>query len=120
MRATPLHTISSFILVVLLFLVGCGGDVELDVTQSDKRKRVTGTVELPNGELAAGSGDLWQRFAAAIIGRAQALTGNAFPVGAGIRVELVQLSREAAAAGRICLWIALTTRLLWPTWRTRT
>jgi hypothetical protein len=97
MRATPACLITS-VLVAMLCLSGCGGDVELDVTQSDNRKRITGTVELPNGELAAHSADLWQRLAGALVGRVQALTGNAFPVGAGVRVELVRLSSEAAAA----------------------
>lgn len=83
----------------VLSLTGCGGNVELDVTHSDNRKRINGTVELPNGELAAAS-SWWQRVAAVIVAQAHALTGNADPVGAGIRVEVVRLSREAAAAGQ--------------------
>jgi hypothetical protein len=84
----------------MLSLAACGGDVELDVTHSDTRKRIRGTVELPNGELAAHRGSLWQQIAEALVGRVHALTGNASPVGAGVRVELVQMSREDAAAGR--------------------
>jgi hypothetical protein len=84
----------------MLCAAGCGGDVSLDVTHSDTRKRIAGTVELPNGELAAHSSSLWQQFAAAVVGRARALTGATSPVGAGVRVELVQLSAEDAAAGR--------------------
>lgn len=99
MRATsPVRLIASA-LVVVLCLAGCGADVELDVTQSDNRKRITGTVELPNGELAANSTSLWHRIAAAIVARAHALTGNASPA-AGVRVELVRLSPEDAAAGQ--------------------
>lgn len=86
-------------LAALLSFAGCGGDVELDVTHSDTRKQVKGTVELPNGELAAAS-SWWQRVATAMVARVHALTGNADLVGAGIRVELVRLSREAAAAGQ--------------------
>lgn len=83
---------------IILYLAGCGGDVSLDVTQSDNRKRIAGTVELPNGELARAD-SLWRRISGAIVARAQALTGNASRVGAGVRVELVRLSPEAAAAG---------------------
>jgi hypothetical protein len=79
-------------------LVGCGADVELDVIRSTQPQRVQGTVELPNGTVAsAGSG--WQRLVAFVIARADALTGAVSRVGAGVRVELVRLSREAAAAG---------------------
>lgn len=98
MRATsPVRLVASA-LVAMLCLAGCGADVELDVTQSDTRKRITGRVELPNGELAAAS-SLWHRIAEAIVARAHALSGNDAPVGAGVRVELVRLSREDAAEG---------------------
>src|SRR5262245_12537483 len=93
---SPVRVVAGTLL--MLCLAGCGGDVELDVTHSDNRKRIAGTVELPNGDLAARRGSLWQGIAATIVGRVYALTGNASPVGAGIRVELVRLSREDAAA----------------------
>lgn len=99
MTATSLIRKGASVAAVVLCLAGCGADVELDVTQSDNRKRITGTVELPNGELAASSRPLWQRIAGIVIGRVQALTGNASRVGAGVRVELVRLSAQNTDPG---------------------
>jgi hypothetical protein len=73
-------------------IAGCGGgDSNVTVVSNNPTpagRTVSGTVLMPNGQLAQFDASLLQRFAALAVREADALTGNVSPVGRNIRVTL--------------------------------
>jgi hypothetical protein len=85
-------------LSLLLVIASCGGDADVAISPGPPEPgaglRVSGQVQLPNGQLAYAP-SAWERFAALVVARVQALTGlNVVPVGRNVVVELVRISPD--------------------------
>lgn len=82
-------------LCLVLILTSCGGDADVAFIPEPgpaTGPRLSGQVQLPNGQLASAA-PLWERFAAFLVTRVQALTGlNVRPVGRNVVVELVRVT----------------------------
>jgi hypothetical protein len=94
------------VLGLLVFVAaGCGGDTGLKVRMPGDGggggPRVSGRVELPNGDLARAP-SFWRRIASAVVRRAQALvTDNLAPAGPNISVFLFRIGPEDIVGGEI-------------------
>jgi hypothetical protein len=82
------------------FLVGCGGDSGVGVTQSPPAPppapRVSGTVKAPNRDIAA-LPSLLERFANLAVSKAMALSGSFLGVGRNVTVRLIHRRADGAA-----------------------
>lgn len=93
------------VLVVVLALASCGGESGVTAEVPDnsggnpnRGPDLRGTVELPNGELVMSTSPA-NRLASLVAGRAEALTADVQPVGAGVVVQLVELRPDDLALG---------------------
>jgi hypothetical protein len=91
-------------LAAVLALSACGSDSNLNLDGNTAScgggggTRIRGVVTMPNGRVASAP-TVWERLARLAGGTADALSGDARPVGASVVVELVQLRPEDLASG---------------------
>src|SRR5579862_3319553 len=99
-RTTSVQLVAIF--AGLIWVAGCGGDAGVTVTQKGNPTaapppllQVHGTVSMPNGKVASGPTSALERFAAALLPAADAMSANnVIPVGAGVQVSLVLLHAD--------------------------
>ncbi|MFN8641990.1 MAG: hypothetical protein U0802_10140 [Candidatus Binatia bacterium] len=93
MRPAPSRRAWLCVALLLWLSAGCGGSssVSVGVPTDNNGPVLSGQVAMPNGRLAA-AGSALERFAAAIVARAEALVAaNVRPVGAGVEVRLLRI-----------------------------
>lgn len=90
-------------LVATLLLASCGGEssVSVGVPTDNNGPTISGTVSMPNGQVAAAPSAL-ERLAEAVVTRVEALVaGTVRPVDAGVSLRVREIGSQNIAGGRI-------------------
>ncbi|MDX2166990.1 MAG: cohesin domain-containing protein [Deltaproteobacteria bacterium] len=90
-------------LAATLLLASCGGESSVSggVPTDNNGPTISGTVSMPNGQVAAAPSAL-ERLAAAVVARVEALvSGTVRPVGAGVEVRVREIGPQNISGGRI-------------------
>jgi hypothetical protein len=90
-------------LAATLLLASCGGEssVSVGVPTDNNGPTISGTVSMPNGQVAAAPSAL-ERLAEAVVTRVEALvSGTVRPVGSGVTLRVREIGPENIVGGRI-------------------
>lgn len=91
-------------LAALLLFWGCGGDAGLSINTPTGQcvggsgPQIEGVVRMPDGQVARADSAV-ERFASVVWSRALAISGDVLPVGAGVKVDLIELRQEDVENG---------------------